>query len=149
MLKGRLIHPDILFALGRAGHGSRILIGDGNYPFSTTLGKNARLVSLNLAPGIISATQALEALVSAIPVEAAAVMETAKTGPYAVKAEPPIWQEFRAILSRVGFSMEMEKIERFRFYEEAQSDETALLIATGEQRIYANILLTVGVILPT
>ena len=46
MLKGKLIHPDILAALGQAGHGSRILIADGNYPFSTKLGPVAKLVSL-------------------------------------------------------------------------------------------------------
>ena len=50
MLKNRLLHPDILAALGRAGHGSKVLIADGNYPFSTTLGPNAMLVSLNLSP---------------------------------------------------------------------------------------------------
>jgi L-fucose mutarotase/ribose pyranase (RbsD/FucU family) len=35
MLKGTLIHPQILEALGRAGHGSQILIADGNYPIAT------------------------------------------------------------------------------------------------------------------
>jgi L-fucose mutarotase len=31
----------------------------------------------------------------------------------------------------------------------ARSQETALVIATGERRIYANILLTIGVVPPT
>ena len=35
MLKSKLIHPQILGTLGTAGHGSGILIADGNYPFST------------------------------------------------------------------------------------------------------------------
>ena len=35
MLKTRLLHPEILNALARAGHGSRVLIADGNYPFAT------------------------------------------------------------------------------------------------------------------
>ncbi|HOS03406.1 MAG TPA: RbsD/FucU domain-containing protein, partial [Candidatus Hydrogenedentes bacterium] len=35
MLKQRLIHPEILDALAAAGHGSKILITDGNYPAST------------------------------------------------------------------------------------------------------------------
>ena len=38
MLDLPLIHPDILRVLGRAGHGSQVLIADGNYPFRTTLG---------------------------------------------------------------------------------------------------------------
>ena len=35
MLKYRLTHPEILAALAGAGHGSQVLIADGNYPFST------------------------------------------------------------------------------------------------------------------
>ena len=35
MLKSHLLHPEILEALGRAGHSSKILIADGNYPFAT------------------------------------------------------------------------------------------------------------------
>jgi len=64
MLKGKLIHPQILEALGRAGHGSQVLIADGNYPASTKLGPKATLVNLNLSPGLVNCTQVLEALVS-------------------------------------------------------------------------------------
>ncbi len=71
MLKTSLIHPDILRALGRAGHGSQVLIADGNYPAGTTLGPNAELVSLNLAPGIVTATWTLATVASAVPIEAA------------------------------------------------------------------------------
>jgi len=35
MLKTRLLHPEILQALGSSGHGGQVLIADGNYPFST------------------------------------------------------------------------------------------------------------------
>ena len=42
MLKGKLIHPEILDALGKAGHGSKILIADGNYPFATAAAPRAR-----------------------------------------------------------------------------------------------------------
>lgn len=146
MLKMKLLHPDILAALARAGHGSVVLIADGNYPFSTTLGKNARLVNLNLSPGIVDSCQVLEALVSVIPIESAAVMDTMKSGPYAMKAEPPIWKEFRNILQKAGFENDLEKIERFEFYETVKSDNVALTIATGEKRIYANLLLTIGVV---
>ena len=145
MLKSDLIHPDILAALGRAGHGSKVLIADGNYPFSTTLGANATLVSLNLSPGIVSCTDVLSALASAIPIEAAAVMEYATTGPYALSADPPIWAEFREIL---GGGLPLVPIERFEFYEAAGADNVALTIATADQRIYANLLLTIGVVMP-
>jgi L-fucose mutarotase len=74
LLKSTLLHPEILHALAGAGHGSQALIADGNYPCSTTAGPNAEIVYLNLAPGLVSATDVLRALVEAIPIEAAHVM---------------------------------------------------------------------------
>ena len=148
MLRGKLIHPEILEILGRSGHGSKVLIADGNYPFRTKLGPNARLVNLNLCPGLVSCTQVLESLLTAIPVEAAEVMQYATTGPYALDAEPDIWPEFRKNLAEAGADVELGLIERFQFYEVAGSPDVALTIATGEQRIYANLLLTIGVVLP-
>ena len=148
MLAGKLIHADILAALGQAGHGSKILITDGNYPASTTLGPNADLVSLNLSPGIVSCTQILEALLSVTPVEAAAVMAYYREGPYALDAEPPIWAEFRQLLAGAGQCAELDEVERFAFYEAAAQPDVCLTIQSADQRIYANLLLTIGVILP-
>ena len=148
MLKFSLLHPQILEALGRAGHGSQILIADGNYPFSTTLGPNAELVSLNLRPGLVNATDVLETIVSAVPIESAAVMAYAKQGPYAMSGDPPVWAEFRAILAGAGFREPLQLIERFDFYKAGAEERVALVIATAEQRIYANILLTLGVVMP-
>jgi L-fucose mutarotase len=146
MLKSKLLHPDILGALGRAGHGSKILIADGNYPFATKLGVNATLVSLNLMPGLVSGTQVLEAIVSAVAIEGAAVMQPMTTGPNAYKGEPPIWNEFRKILKGAGADVALEPVERFAFYDEAGSDDVTLTIATAEQAVYANLLLTIGVV---
>ncbi len=148
MLKSQLIHPQILEALARAGHGSKVLIADGNYPASTSLGCHATHVSLNLSPGLVSGTDVLRALVTAIPIEAAAVMQTLKDGPYAMTTDPAIWGEFRSILNDAGFAGSFEQIERFKFYVAAAQPDVALVIQTGEQRIYANLLLTIGVVMP-
>src|SRR5688500_12738955 len=99
MLKGALLHPEILEALGRAGHGSKVLISDGNFPHATALGPNARLVFLNLAPGLLGVTEVLKVLAQAIPIEAADVMATLKEGPYAMTEDPEIWAEFRRELA--------------------------------------------------
>jgi len=139
MLKTKLLHPEILMALGGAGHGSKVLIADGNYPFGTGGNPAAARVYLNLAPGLVTATDVLRVLVEAIPIEAAAVMQPASG------AEPPIFGEFRAILS---LSIALEPLGRFEFYAAGRDPNTALVIATGEQRIYANILLTIGVLMP-
>lgn len=148
MIKGMLLHPEILEALGRAGHGSKILIADGNYPFSTKLGPNAKLVSLNLSPGIVSCTDVLKAILSAVPIEAASVMATLKKGPYAMDKDPAIWADFSFILADNGFDGELKSTERLAFYSAASTPDVCLTIATGEQRIYANLLLTIGVVMP-
>src|ERR1700756_3689426 len=98
MIKARLLHPDILAVLGRAGHSSKILIAAATIHFVTQLGSNARLVSLNLGPGLINSTQALEAIVSAVPIEEATVMQPVASGPYALPGEPSIWSDFQRIL---------------------------------------------------
>ncbi|MBN2021345.1 MAG: RbsD/FucU family protein [Pirellulales bacterium] len=139
MLKTKLLHPEMLGVLGQAGHGSQILIADGNYPFSTGSPASAKKVFLNLMPGVVTVTDVLSALVAAIPIEAAAVM-VPDDG-----ADQPIFAEFQRILPK---SLELTRIHRFPFYEKVRSGDTALVIATAEQRIYANLLLTVGVVPP-
>jgi L-fucose mutarotase len=42
----------------------------------------------------------------------------------------------------------LQKKDRMSFYEEVRSPDTALLIATGEQRVWANVLLVIGVVPP-
>lgn len=138
MLKQRLLQPDILEGLAAAGHGSRVLITDGNYPASTRLGENASLVYLNLAPGMVRVTDVLSVLLTAIPIEDAAVMEP-EDGP-----EPAIFAEFQRLMP----DLELTRCGRYEFYEEASGPDTCLQIVTGEQRIYANLLLTIGVVMP-
>jgi L-fucose mutarotase len=138
MLKTRLLHPGILEALGEAGHGAQVLIADGNYPLATRSSDAAHRVYLNLAPGLVTVTDVLDVLRGAIPIEAAHVM-----GPDSGE-EPGIFAEFRAMLP----DTQLERLGRFQFYDMARGPDLALAIATGEQRIYANLLLTIGVVMP-
>ena len=138
MLKTRLLHPQILEALGEAGHGAQVLIADGNYPLATRSAHTAKRVYLNLAPGLVTVTDVLAVLAESIPIEAAHVM-TPDSGD-----EPPIFEEFRAILP----GMALQVHGRWDFYDLARTQDTALAISTGEERIYANILLTIGVVPP-
>ncbi len=144
MLRTPLQHPEILAALARAGHGSKVLIADGHFPAATTLGPNALLVHLNLAPGTLGATEILEVLVRTVAVEKAEVMATLKKGPYALKGEPPIWKSFRKALEPAGVT-KLDAIERHAFYDAARSPDVALVIQSGETAIYANLMLTLGV----
>jgi len=145
MLKHTLLHPVINQVLGRAGHHSKVLIADGNYPAYHTLGPNAELVSLNLAPGIVTCCQVLEALLTAIPVEAANTMGIPVDDPYALQGEPPVWNEYRRILAASGASAPLEPIQKWDFYEAVASRTHVLTIQTGDQALWANLLLTIGV----
>ena len=136
MLKFKLTHPTILRALGAAGHGSKVLIADSNYPFSTGAYPEAERVYLNLTPGIVLVTDVLKVLVESIPIEAAHAIAPDDG------AEPQIFAEYRDILP----DLELKTLKRYPFYEAARSVDTALVIATGEQRTWACILLTIGVI---
>jgi L-fucose mutarotase len=146
MLKTQLLHPQISAALSRAGHTSKVLISDGNFPHSTRRGPNCELVYLNLAPGLVTVPDVLKVLVDAIPIELAEVMAPMKSGPYALKDDPEIYGEFRKLLKSADVKGELTKLERFKFYDAAGTPDVCLTIATGEQRIYANILLTIGVV---
>lgn len=136
MLKSKLIHPQILSVLGASGHGSGVLIADGNYPFNTRANPAAKRVYLNLAPGMVTVTDVLDVLLTAIPVETAHVMITDDG------SEPSIYADFRQLLP----DLDLQQHKRFDFYDRAFDSDVALVIATGEQRLYANILLVVGVV---
>ena len=138
MLKTKLLHPEILAALGGAGHGSKVLIADGNFPFGTGANPAAKRVYLNLAPGLVTVTDVLKVLVETMPIEAAEVMLPA-SGP-----EPSIFAEFRDLVP----GLDLKPLGRFEFYNTARERDVMLVISTGEQRIYANLLLTIGVVMP-
>lgn len=134
MLKTDCIHPDIIRVLSLCGHGDKILIADGNYPLASKTG-DAERVYLGLKQGSPTVTEVLEVISSTINVEKAEVMvpegET-----------PPIFSEFRKILG----GRKLDGLSRFEFYDACSKPDVRLAISTGEQRTYANILLTVSVV---
>ena len=73
MLTTNLIHPEIMSALAFCGHGSKVLIADGNYPLAEKTG-DAKKVYLGLVPGQPTVTQVLKAIHSAVEIEKAEVM---------------------------------------------------------------------------
>lgn len=145
MLKHQLIHPKINEILGRAGHHSKVLIADGNYPAYSTLGPRAELVSLNLSPGLVSCTQVLEAVLSAIPVETANTMMYQTVGPYGLKEDPPVWKMYRDVFAKNKLDLQIEPIEKWDFYKAVNTADHVLTIQTGDQHLWANLLLTMGV----
>jgi L-fucose mutarotase/ribose pyranase (RbsD/FucU family) len=89
VLRSPLIHPQLLAALGAAGHGARVLIADANYSHSTNANQGAALIHLNLRPGLVTVHQVLAPVPDAFPVEAAQVMQP-DDGP-----EPTVFGAYR------------------------------------------------------
>lgn len=145
MLRSQLIHPEISAAIARAGHHSKILIADGNYPSATKKGPNAAVVSLNLRPGLVTVSQVLETLLAAVPVEAFHTMGVPPDDPYALEGDPPVWKEYRELIAQAGLSLELEPIQKWDFYDAVASEDHALTIQTGDQALFANLILTIGV----
>jgi L-fucose mutarotase len=144
MLKHELIHPQINAILGQAGHHATILIADGNYPASTKKGPNAEVISMNLSPGVVSCSQVLEAILSAIPIDAVNTMGIPDDDPYAKAGAPPVWEDYKRILKESGTSLELEPILKWDFYKAVESPDHVLTVQTADQALWANILLSVG-----
>ena len=141
MLKGidPLLGPDLLHVLAAMGHGDEIVIADANFPADSHA---ERLVRLESA----SATRAAEAILSVLPldeyVEAPAAGMSVVGDP---DAEPEIFAEFRHIAeSAHTASVEFDRVDRFAFYERAR--QAYAIVATGERRLYGNLILVKGVL---
>jgi L-fucose mutarotase len=144
MLKHSLVHPEILSALAAAGHHSKILIADGNYPASSKKGPNARIVHLNLAPGVVTVAQVLKAILSAAPVDHVNTMGIPADDAYAQAGDPPVWDEFRSVLKESGSNIVLAPILKWDFYQAVESPDHVLTIQTADQALWANLLLTLG-----
>ena len=134
MLKGTLIHPDIMAALALCGHGDKVLIADGNYPLDSKTG-NAEKIYLGLKPGLPTVTDVLEAIQSVINIEKAEVMDPADG------TTPEIFGQFQTMLG----GMELDKLGRYEFYDACGLPQVRVAVSTGEKRVFANLLITVGV----
>jgi L-fucose mutarotase len=141
MLKTGLIQPEILHALGMAGHGSTVLISDGNFPHATGAHPDAPRVFMNLSPGRLSVTEVLEAVLTVLPIERAALM--AAEDDAGADADTSVHAAIEAVLPA---GVPVDRVKRFAYYDLAGSNNLALVIATGEMRPYANVLLTVGIV---
>lgn len=141
MLKGisTLLSPDLLHVLSSMGHGDELVISDANFPAATHARRLVR------SPGI-PAPALLDAILDLMPlddfVEYAALTMQVVGEPLAV---PPVVSEFDAVLARHQ-ERASAPLERFAFYTRAAG--AFAIVATGETRIYGNILIKKGVVRP-
>ena len=143
MLKNtpKIVSPELLKVLCEMGHGDEIVIADGNFP-AENLGR--RVIR---ADGI-SGTAMLDAVLSLIPLDTYAetnfiLMELTESDKG--KINPTIWKEYGDIAVKHDKNVKTGQLERYAFYERAKN--AYAVIATGEEAVYANIILKKGVIL--
>ena len=140
MLKGidPLLGPELLRVLRAMGHGDEIVIADANFPSESVHKTVIR------ADGV-DAVRMTQAIVSVLPLDdfvPAAVFRMAVVD----KPEevPAIIEDFKYVLVKNRYRGPIEAIERFAFYERAK--KAFAVVATGETRLYGNLILKKGVI---
>ncbi|HEY4940479.1 MAG TPA: RbsD/FucU domain-containing protein [Rhizomicrobium sp.] len=142
MLKGidPLLGPALLAILRGMGHGDEIVIADANFPSATA---NKRVIR---ADGI-DAPRMVAAIVSLLPLDDFVPAAAFRMSVVDRQAEiPPVTHDFQRVLRAVGYQGEIEALERFAFYERARA--AVAVVATGETRLYGNLILKKGVIRP-
>jgi L-fucose mutarotase len=139
MLRNGLLHPPLLGALAGTGHGSQILLADANYAHDVNVRPGAPLIYLNLRAGLVRIDELLDLVVATVPLESATAMRPDDL------SEPAVWSRYADIL---GPGLPLRSVARDEFYARACGPKVAFAVASGDERLYANLLLTVGYVDP-
>jgi L-fucose mutarotase len=145
MLKNmsKLLTGDLLKALCDMGHGDELVIADANFP-AYTVGQ--RVIA---CPGV-SATALLQEIVKIFPLDhavadPAVVLDLIPEDIARGFTHADIWDDFTEILqSEYGANKALSTMERQAFYD--RSKKAYLVILTGEERLYGDLLLVKGVV---
>ena len=140
MLKGipSILSPELLKVLMEMGHGDELVLADGNFPAASVAQRLVRSDG-NGVPEL------LDAILRYFPLDPyvaqpAALMAVVPGDTY----QPVIWDEYRRIVDRYEPGAQIEKVERFAFYERAR--QAYVVVATSETALYANLILKKGVV---
>ena len=144
MLKGipKIISPELLKVLCEMGHGDTIVIGDGNFP-AESIGKSSKVIRCDGH----GCAELLDAILKLFPldtyVEKPVILMDKVRGD---NADTRIWEEYKKIIAKYDTrgADTVANLERFAFYEKAK--QAYAIIATGEEALYANIILQKGVV---
>lgn len=141
MLKNipKILSPEMVKTLMEMGHGDEIVIADGNFP-AETYGKRVVRCDGHGVPELLDAIMQLFPL-DTYTDKPVMLMEVVPGDPVV----PTIWDEYKNIINKYEpENCKIEMIERFAFYERAKT--AYAVVATGEEAIYANIILKKGVV---
>lgn len=141
MLKNipKILSPELVKILMEMGHGDEIVIADGNFP-AEAIGQRVVRCDGHGVPEILDGIMQLFPL-DTYTDKPVMLMEVVKGDPVV----PTIWDEYKKIINKYEpENCKIEMIERFAFYERAKT--AFAVVATGEEAIYANIILKKGVV---
>ncbi len=141
MLRGipSIISPDLLAVLMAMGHGDQLVIADGNFPATSLARRLVRADGHGVPP-------LLDAILHFFPldtyVQRSAALMAVVPGD---NVRTDIWEEYARIVKHWEPSFnDFQMLERFAFYDRARS--AYAIVATSEQAVYANIILTKGLV---
>ena len=131
MKKGVLLNSEISYEISKIGHTQTITIGDAGLPIP----KNVKRIDLAVTKQIPSFLQVLDAVLTEMKVEKITLAE--EINGKAPELKTQILERFR----QNGTAVEYVKHEQFKKI----TEESNVIIRTGETTPYANIILTSGV----
>tara|TARA_X000000368_G_C22598568_1_gene522628 strand:- start:178 stop:600 length:423 start_codon:yes stop_codon:yes gene_type:complete len=132
-----ILGPEVLFVLREMGHGDQIALVDGNYPASAHANKLIRADGIELIPlldsilDILPIDERTDAIVRAINVTKSDGID-------------PIHKDIEKTCS--DYNLIAVPLDADSFYKRVKN--AFAVIATTERSLYANVILTKGVILP-
>ena len=133
------ISPDLLKIICEMGHGDEIVLADANFPSASMAQRLVR------ADGI-ETPKLLSGILELFPLDQYdsrnfILMEKCEGD----EADVSVWSEYKNILNKYSPETQMSFMERFDYYERAKN--AYAVVATGERRQYANIILKKGCVL--
>ena len=132
MLTKQLTRPTLSEAFAAAGHDSKALIAHSNYLHATAHRPNGQVGHLNRSRGVVSGPDMLTTITSVVKLRRAAVaVQGTDLLPGREEHEP-----LRGACVRFGI------MEALRSEQAACGQDFALPPATGEDRVFANLLVT-------
>ncbi|AIQ31096.1 fucose isomerase [Paenibacillus sp. FSL P4-0081] len=136
----KLLSPELVRTLMEMGHGDELVLADANYPGHGLHSRVLRADGIGI-PMLLDAILELLPLDHYVPAQAAfmAVVEGDPT-------VPVIWETYKEILAKHDAAAQVEYEERFEFYN--RSKRSYVIVITGEEALYGNIILKKGVIPP-
>jgi len=136
-----LLSPELLSTLRAMGHGDELAIVDANYPAASS-GRPVIRADGSQVTAVAAAVLSLMPLDEFVP--CAAFHMQVVDDP---NGQMPIFDEFRSLLRKYEpKTAKLEGIERFAFYQRVRN--CFAVVATGERRLYGNLILKKGIIRP-